>query len=219
MDAEQAVAQFNQRWKYHQVTAQITPLIQYMRRGRPSATDQPELVGYRLSGAVMIDQSGVEEAQRNLGKFIIATNELDAGRLSAAQMLSNYMEQGVSVERGFRLLKDPLFFAHSLFLKKPERIMALVMIMGLALLIYALAERLLRQALAQNDETVPDQKGRPTQKPTMRWIFQTFEGIDVLSIRRNEQLVLRQVLNLRPVHLQVLRLLGPHVQKCYLVDS
>jgi len=49
-------------------------------------------------------------------------------------MLENYKDQGVSVERGFRFLKDPLFFAHSLFLKKPERIMALLMIMGLSLM-------------------------------------------------------------------------------------
>ena len=49
-------------------------------------------------------------------------------------MLENYKDQGVSVERGFRFLKAPLFFAHSLFLKKPERIMALLMIMGLSLM-------------------------------------------------------------------------------------
>jgi len=49
-------------------------------------------------------------------------------------MLENYEDQGVSVERGFRFLKDPLFFAHSLFLKKPERIMTLLMIMGLSLM-------------------------------------------------------------------------------------
>ena len=67
-------------------------------------------------------------------------------------MLENYTDQGVSVERGFRFLKDPLFFADSLFLKKPERIMALMMIMGLALLIYALAERRLRLSLEQNNE-------------------------------------------------------------------
>ena len=40
-------------------------------------------------------------------------------------MLSAYKAQNVSVERGFRFLKDPLFFASSLFLEKPQRIMAL----------------------------------------------------------------------------------------------
>ena len=123
------------------------------------------------------------------------------------------------MERGFRFLKDPLFFANSLFLKKPERIMTLVMIMGLALLIYALAERQLRQALAKNNETVPDQKGTPTQTPTMRWVFQVFEGIDLLSIRQNDRIILRQMLNLRPVHIQILRLFGKTVQNYYLLNS
>ena len=53
-------------------------------------------------------------------------------------MLSQYKAQGISMERGFRFLKDPLFFADSLLLKNPGRIMALIMIMVLALLIYAL---------------------------------------------------------------------------------
>ena len=68
-------------------------------------------------------------------------------------MLENYTDQGVSAEIGFCFLKDPLFFADSLFLKKPERIM------GRALLIYALAERQLRMELGKSNEYIPDQKG------------------------------------------------------------
>ncbi|MGC9024099.1 MAG: hypothetical protein ACP5NB_04585 [Chloroflexia bacterium] len=62
-------------------------------------------------------------------------------------MLWAYKGQGVGPERGFRFLKDPWFFADSLFLKSPKRIVALVMVMGLALLVYALAEHRLRTAL------------------------------------------------------------------------
>ncbi len=57
--------------------------------------------------------------------------------------------------------------------------MALIVIMTLSLLIYALAERQLRQALAERNQTISNQKGKPTQSPTMRWVFQLFEGIDV----------------------------------------
>lgn len=107
-------------------------------------------------------------------------------------MLENYTGQGVSVERGFRFLKDPLFFADSLFLKKPERIMALMMIMGLALLIYALAERRLHLTLEKTNGKIPDQKGKPTATPTIRWVFQPFEGIDILTVCVNGQPTLRQ---------------------------
>jgi transposase len=108
-----------------------------------------EVVGYKLEGCVDENATAIEETKGSLGRFIVATNDLDSERLSAKAMLDNYQDQGVSVERGFRFLKDPLFFAHSLFLKKPERIMALLMIMGLSLLIYSLAERKLRQALKE----------------------------------------------------------------------
>lgn len=217
-DAETACAQFNQRWKYHQASAQVTPITQYAHPGRPTSGAQPDVVGYALTGIVELYQPGVDEAKRSLGKFILATNELNAQNLSAAAMLDNYTAQGISVERGFRFLKDPMFFAHSLFLKNPARIMALIMIMGLALLIFALGERQLRLALQQNNETIPDQKNKPTQNPTLRWVFQTFEGLDVLSVWADDRLILRQVLNLRPVHQQIIRLLGPQVKKCYLTN-
>jgi len=42
------------------------------------------------------------------------------------------------------------------------------MIMGLALLIFALAERQLQQAFAQQQATIPNQKGQPT--PILRWV-------------------------------------------------
>jgi transposase len=143
-DAQKALAQFNQKWKYHQATAKALAVMRYPRPGRPSTEGQKEVVGYNLEGGIEENAAAIEETRRSLGRFILATNDLDAERLPARAMLENYKDQGVSVERGFRFLKDPLFFAHSLFLKKPERIMALLMIMGLALLIYSLAERKLR---------------------------------------------------------------------------
>lgn len=217
-DAESAVQRFNQRWKYHRATSQVEPITKYAHPGRPATATQPDIVAYRLTGTVSAAAEALENAKKSLGKFIIATNQLDVERLSSQAMLEHYTAQGVSVERGFRFLKDPLFFAHSLFLKKPERIMALVMIMTLSLLIYALAERQLRQALSENNQTIPDQKGKPTQVPTMRWVFQVFEGIDVLTIWQNDEILIHQLLNLRPVHIQILHLFGKPVQNCYSLD-
>jgi len=217
--AEKAQAKFNQKLKYHQVDAETVPLRQYTRRGRPTSKDQKETVGFNLQGQITVDEIKLAEAKRSLGRFIIATNEIDTTRLPAFAMLENYMAQGVSVERGFRFLKDPLFFAHSLFLKKPERVMALLMIMGLSLLIYSLAERKLRLALQETNARIPSQTHKPTQKPTMRWVFMLFEGLDILLVKQNDEIVLRQLLNLRPEQEQVIKLLGSHVQNCYLFGS
>ena len=87
------------------------------RRGCPSAEDQPEIVGYSLTGSISADPERGEAAKRTLGKFIIATNELDTHKFSRSQILEKNTDQGVSVERVFRFLKDPLFFADSQFLR------------------------------------------------------------------------------------------------------
>ena len=60
---------------------------------------------------------------------------LEQAHLSDEQLIGIYKDQG-GVERGFRFLKDPLFLASSVFVKKPERIMALSFIMVLCLLVY-----------------------------------------------------------------------------------
>jgi len=214
-DAKAALATVQKKWKYHQAIAEPVPQTGYPGPGRPAAGATPDVIGYQLEGQVVRSEEAVEQARRSLGRFILATNETDLERLSPEAMLSQYKAQAVSVERGFRFLKDPLFFADSLFLKNPGRIMALIMIMVLALLVYALAERKLRLQLAETGETVLNQVGKPIQTPTMRWIFQVFEGIDLLIVSQNGQVVNRQILNLKQEHLTVLRLLGPPVEKCY----
>ncbi len=78
--------------------------------------------------------------------------------------------------------------------------------------------RKLRQALAENNQTIPDQKGKPTQTLTMRWVLQLFEGLDVLTIWQNNQILMRQLLNLWPTHIQILRLFGKPAQNCYFLN-
>jgi transposase len=139
---------------------------------------------------------------------------LDKRTLPAEEVLTVYKDQNASVERGFRFLKDPFFFASSFFLKKPSRIMGLLMVMGLSLLVYALAEHHLRQQLQKHDQTLPDQKGKPTQNPTMRRIYQMFEGIHILRIQ-TEAFQKRMVTIVREMHLHIATLLGPPILKFY----
>lgn len=218
-DAHEAVTKASQRWRHHQAQVEIEPITRYAHPGRPPQGATPDIVGYRLLGEVVADEGALSEAARRRGKFIIATNELNAEQLPAAAMLAVYKAQGVSVERGFRFLKDPLFFADSLFLKKPERVMALLMVMGLCLLVYALAEHHLRTTLQREKGTIPDQVGKPTQRPTMRRVFQLFEGIDLLLIVESGQVLDRRLLNLTAVQLQIIALMGAAVQYCYSLDD
>lgn len=188
----------------------------HTHKGRPRKEATPTMQ-WRIMSTVSVNQQHIEQEARRKACFIVATNVLDAAVLTAQEVVTLYKDQG-GVERGFRFLKDPLFLAPSVFVKKPERIVALGLIMVLCLLVYRLAEYRLRLRLAETEQTIPDQLNRPTARPTMRWVFQCFEGIELLHIRSGagtQSLVLR----LQPMHRLVLALLGPRYERLYHVSS
>ncbi len=178
----------------------------YQQPGRPKKEAPRASTVWHLVPTLSVSQTEVAAQLLQQARFIVATNVIEEQTLPHEQVFLTYKEQG-GVERGFRFLKDPLFLASSIFVKKPERVMALSFIMVLCLLVYRLAEHLLRHQLAQREQTVPNQINKPTDRPTMRWIFQCFEGIDLLHIRAGSHWQ-RQVLGLQPLHRQILRLLG-----------
>ena len=142
--------------------------------------------------------------------MILATNQQDLEALSDADLIKMDKDQQ-KVERGFRFLKDPLFMASTLFLKSPERIMALMMVMTLCLMVYAALEHRIRRGLAEHRQTFPDQKGKPAECPTARWVFQFFTGIHVLLVGQ----IAEVVLNINAHHQVLLALLGERYTTLY----
>lgn len=134
------------------------------RERRTLEKAQKEITGLRFSCP--------DDARK--GFFVLATNALDDTRLSGRDLLDLYKAQGTSIELGFLFLKDPLFFADAFFLKSEKRIMALTMVMAIALLIYPLAEEELWETLKKLRESLPDQKKKPTSRPTMWWPFSSW---------------------------------------------
>lgn len=216
-DARRALIRFDKQWSFHRITGEVRSSQRYAQPGRPTP-DSETVIDWHLHLTVERDAAAITQSQQPLGKYIVATNVLDETQLPTEDLLTVYKDQNCSVERGFRFLKDPLFFAHSLFLKKPSRIMALLMVMGLSLLIYALSEWQLRRQLVEQDQTIPDQKGQPTQNPTMRRVFQMFEGIHVLMIQ-TAHIRKRMVTNVQAVHLQIASLLGDPILKFYTFEE
>jgi hypothetical protein len=141
---------------------------------------------------------------------ILATHNLDSPTLSPLELLDGYQEQK-HAERGFRCLKDPLVLASSLSRKKPQRIMALLMVMTVCWLVYAALEYRIRNALTVHQTTFPNQKGQLGQNPTARWVFQYFVGIHLLHMPGEGAFVL----NLNDQHRQLLRRLGRRYEVFY----
>ncbi len=186
---------------------------QYAGKGRPRKDARPVSHRWQIVATVSVNQERVEQEAFRKACWIVGTNVLEPTVLSDQHLIATYKGQG-SPERGFRFLKDPLFLASSIFVKKPERIMALSFIMVLCLLIYRLAEVRLRARLVETQQTIPDQVHKPTARPTMRWVFQCFEGIELLHVQ-TDTASLTIVLRLQPLHRLILALLGPLYEQIY----
>jgi hypothetical protein len=80
---------------------------------------------------------------------------------------------------------------------------------------YRLAEYRLRQQLAATGQTVPNQLKQSTDRPIMRWIFQCFEGICLVRFVPPHGPPFHEITGVKPLHEQVIRLLGPWCAKLY----
>lgn len=209
-DAQKAAKTFAKNHPCLELTKlEIATFERYQKAGKPKAADKPVL-SYGLKAQVNPCQEYLQKQLEQAGIFILATNELDTKKLSDQEILLTYKAQQTSVEKGFRFLKDPQFMASTLFVKKPQRVEAILFVMTLCLMVYAALEWRIRQVLVLSGSSLPDQKGKPTQKPTARWTFALFKGIHTLEV---ENKIL--ILNLKDYHLSIIRLMGDKYQYYY----
>jgi transposase len=210
-DAEIAIKRLSHSWKYHQITeieCREKPAKKLTSKSRRES--QKTNTVYQVTGEIEIRELSIETEKLKAGRFILATNILDNKAVSNEQVLSEYKAQQ-SNERGFRFIKDPLFFTSSVFVKNPARVEAIGMIMGLCLLVYNLAQRKLREQLEITKKGVKNQVKKLTDRPTMRWIFQMFQAVHLVTINGE-----KQVSNLTDDRQNVLRHLGKYCSQYYL---
>ena len=116
----------------------------------------------------------------------MATNEFDRSKLKDKDVLNEYKAQS-GVEKSFKFIKDNSFQVDSIFLKTPHRIEALMMIMTLCLMVYGVSQYELRKSLQELCDSVPDQRRKPTDKPSMKWVYFLFLGVQELQIAMGNQ--------------------------------
>lgn len=185
----------------------VTDSIKHAKRGRPSK-ESPGKTVYLITGNIYICLDKYSQLAQEKGLFILATNDC-SGKLDMETLLAHYKSQQ-SVERGFRFLKSPDFLTSSFYLKKPERIEALLMVMTCCLMVYAALEHLTRNKLREHNQSIPNMKQKPTQKPTARWIFYCFQGVEELSVDGKQIII-----NLKASHRTILDCLGACYRQIY----
>ena len=135
-DAKMDIEKLSNSFKYHKINnIQYQKTAEYGQSGRPSKLAMPTKIHYRVTGELETKLEVIEAEKTQAGRFILATNIIDKNELSNESVLKEYKAQQ-STERGLKFLKDPLFFTSSVFVKNPQRVEAIAMIMGLCLLVY-----------------------------------------------------------------------------------
>ena len=181
-DAQAAFSEWAADLFYHAPhDFQMTKKAHFIGKGRRKKEATPDRYKIDIEFSFRLNEERKLEAISQGSCYVVGSN---AGEiLSDIEVIKTYKKQNSSIENmAFRFLKDPIFFVSSLFVKKPSRIETLLFIMTLSLLVYSIAQRKLRQALKSCGETIPNQINNPTQTPTLRWIFQLLEGIDVIRV-------------------------------------
>ena len=209
-DAQTACQRIEEiRSPYFSLKAQVFEKVIY-QRGRPSP-DKPRKVNrreYHIEVEIEKKQEAIECKEKESGCFVLLTNvpekvaeESEQGS-SAEDILRCYKDQH-GVERNFSFLKDPLI-VNSLFLKNPERIEVLGMVLLIALLIWSLMERNMRKHLQETGGTLQGLDNRKTNRPTSFMMTLKFFGVMIMVL--NGVRVLAKPLT--PVQLAYLKALG-----------
>jgi transposase len=213
-DARKQAETQKKRLKFHDVTYLIVDVKKHAAKGRPKADELPKVVGYQIEFNLSLNEEKTAEIRASKGRFVLATNQLDETILSNEAVLSEYKGQS-GTERGFKFIKDDTFQVDSVFLKTPERIDALMMIMTLCLMVYGVSEYELQQSLQKNNETIPSQTKKPTSTPSLRWVYFLFRVVNELSVTIGDE-VQKLVVNLNAVLRKIIRHFGPRASAIYL---
>src|SRR5674536_303983 len=177
--------------------------------GRPSKNQKPSIIIEKFPvklNNLTENKERVKEYKENSESFVLITNVPESEKRNK-EILQDYKKQKV-IETNFEELKKPLMIS-TIFLKKPERIEALMMLLHISLLIRVLMRVIARMNL--NKEKEPpriDYSGRPLVNPTADTLLGLFALHSVVTIG-NEYAVYSKSGKVDHLH-KLLELLGLH---------
>lgn len=212
-DAEKSLKPILKKAKHHLIEYTIVPVEKHKGRGRPSSSSEKQTIGWRIDYSIASHINLIQKTKDCLGRFILATNQVDQAETSHAEVLKQYKEQS-SVEAGFKFIKDQAFELDSFYLKNPGRIGSLMMIMTLCLMVYNFGQYHLRKCLDDNDDALPNQLGKPVKNPTMKWIAELMCHIAVVTIDVDDNKQ-RFITNVNAIHKRIIAYFGPSTLRLY----
>jgi transposase len=214
-DAEAAISDYEGRgqgrrgrkprlWRSHTLHYRVMAVnvpAKRTRRGRPSKSEAPQVeVRYRL----LVHIEPLVPPEETHGWTVLATT-VPPEVCTDTELLQAYQEQHITVEPGFRWIKNPAAIS-PVWLEKPERIAALAMLTIVGLLVYAVVQRQVRCYLRDHDRQVPGNKG-PTATPTAAVVFALFTPVMLVQFAMDNTTSL-QAHGVQDYHLMVCDAVG-----------
>lgn len=81
--------------KFHRVEGTTDTIYKHAARGRPKPGIEPQVVGYKVVGAVIADDKKITQHKWKKGRFILATNQIDKNLLSDEEILAEYKKDSM----------------------------------------------------------------------------------------------------------------------------
>lgn len=176
----------------HDVKAKVVAVPRY-GKGRPSSETErtPLRTDYCVEVNVTENNAAIATLRQKAGCFVLLTNLSSAAeqkKYDGKTLLSLYKEQ-YGIEQNFGFIKDPAI-VDSIFLKRPERIEVLGLILLLSLLVWRLMEREMRHYLDRTETQLSGWNQRKTTQVTSFMLTTKFRKIRLYRVNGN--LVLAQ---------------------------
>lgn len=195
-----------QRWLRVNVHETVASDFKQVTPGRPGNGTKYKKVD---TPVILFDVEEIADAiqadARCDGLFAMVTN---VEEFTARELLDAYKYQPF-LEKRNEQLKSVLSVA-PIFLQNPKRVAALLFLYFLAVLVFALIEREVRQAMAKGDiESIPlYPEGRPCKAPTTDGILSAFLGLRRTRLLAPDRGIVRTFHDpMRPVVVQLLKLM------------
>jgi transposase len=175
--AQELAARANKVIEKHEVSDFLSVSIgerieyrkRYLKRGRPGPTSPYEWEARHEYQCRSQRHEAALEAQSDLLGWRIYVTNTSAERMSLEQSLKYYRDEW-TVARGFHRFKQGCLPVLPLFIRLPERIKGLMLLLFIALQVLTLMEFVVRRELAENKEKlaglVPGNPKMATARPT-----------------------------------------------------
>lgn len=169
---------------YHRILTTIEEVPRY-KRGRPAKDQQREVERYEyfIKTKIVENAGKVAQLRAEAGCFVLLTNlisEQQRQEWDACRVLMLYKNQS-GIEQNFGFLKDPAI-VNGIFLKKASRIEVLGLILLIALLIWRLMERAMRNYTQVDDQSLPGWEKRSTKRPTSFMMTTKFSHVFIVTV-------------------------------------